>query len=169
MILCSAMSLIGMVWINAEVETLPNTQPRTMEGDLAVQMVDGIDRFFMREADASVKRRGEHWKRDFSSPENYNTSIKPNRDRFMKIIGIVDSREEVKMHLMGTMSEPALVGTGSGYKIFAVRWNVIKGVDAEGLQQHYYPDYDLQRLPLLRVVPRPHSGCAPQRNRHRRR
>ncbi|MCH8294270.1 hypothetical protein IH992_24575 [Candidatus Poribacteria bacterium] len=133
MILCSVMSLIGMAWINAEVETLPNTQPLTMEGDLATQMVDGIDRFFMREADASVKRREEHWKRDFSSPENYNASIKPNRERFMKIIGIVDSREEVKMHLMETMSEPALVGTGSGYKIFAVRWNVIKGVDAEGL------------------------------------
>ena len=47
MILCSVMSLIGMAWINAEVETLPNTQPLTMEGDLATQMVDGIDRFFI--------------------------------------------------------------------------------------------------------------------------
>ena len=133
MILYSAMSLIGMVWTNAEAETLPNTQRLTMQGDLAAQMVEGIGKFFMREIDASIEQRSQHWQRDFSSHAGYGAAIKPNRERFMKIIGLLDEREAVKMHLVATVNQPALVGEGEGYKIFAVRWNTIAGVDAEGL------------------------------------
>ena len=133
MILYSAMSLMGMVWTNAEAETLSNTQRLTMQGDLAAQMVEGIGKFFMREIDASIEHRAEQWQRDFSSHESYVAAIKPNREKFMKIIGLVDEREAVKMHLVATVNQPALVGEGAGYKIFAVRWNSIAGVDAEGL------------------------------------
>lgn len=133
MILYSAMSLMGMVWTNAEAETLSNTQHLTMQGDLAAQMVEGIGKFFMREIDASIEHRAEQWQRDFSSHESYVAAIKPNREKFMKIIGLVDEREAVKMHLVATVNQPALVGEGAGYKIFAVRWNSIAGVDAEGL------------------------------------
>ena len=133
MILYSAMSLMGMVWANADAGTLPNTQHLTMEGDLAAQMVEGIGKFFMREIDASIESRAAQWQRDFSSHEGYVASIKPNRERFRKIIGLVDERESVKMHLVATVNQPALVGEGVGYQIFAVRWNTIAGVDAEGL------------------------------------
>jgi dienelactone hydrolase len=124
---------MGMVWTNAEAETLSNTQHLTMQGDLAAQMVEGIGKFFMREIDASIEHRAEQWQRDFSSHESYVAAIKPNREKFMKIIGLVDEREAVKMHLVATVNQPALVGEGAGYKIFAVRWNSIAGVDAEGL------------------------------------
>ena len=51
----------------------------------------------------------------------------------MKMIGVVDRREVVEMHLVETVSQPALVGEGTGYKVFAVRWNVLRGVEGEGL------------------------------------
>jgi hypothetical protein len=63
-----------------------------MEGDLAAQMVAGIDKFLLREIELSVGRREQHWKRDFSSPEAYNKSIEPNRQRLAKILGVVDER-----------------------------------------------------------------------------
>src|SRR5438067_9405858 len=71
---------------------LPGTQPLTTEGDIAAQMVAGIDKFLLREIELSVERREKFWKRDFSSPEAYNKSIEPNRQRLKKILGVVDER-----------------------------------------------------------------------------
>src|SRR6266536_3585520 len=71
--------------------TLPGTAPLTAEGDLAEQMVDGINRYLLRETDASVEKRARLWKRDYGSLESYNQSVAPNRERFGKILGVVDS------------------------------------------------------------------------------
>ena len=73
---------------------LPGTTPLTAEGDLAAQMVDGIDKFLLRETELSVERRARHWKRDTSSVEAYEKSIAANRARLAKIIGVVDERVE---------------------------------------------------------------------------
>ena len=71
---------------------LPGTERLTMEGDIAAQMVAGIDKFLLREIELSVDRRNQFWRRDFSSPEAYNKSIEPNRQRLTKILGVVDER-----------------------------------------------------------------------------
>src|SRR3954453_20071846 len=73
-------------------EPLPGTAPLTREGDLAAQMVEGIDKYLMRETAASVERRKQYWKPDFSSPEAYAKSVQPNRERLKKILGVVDQR-----------------------------------------------------------------------------
>src|SRR5262249_10091596 len=41
----------------AAADPLPGTQPLTMEGDLAAQMVTGIDKYLTRETAASVEKR----------------------------------------------------------------------------------------------------------------
>src|SRR5262245_66469003 len=71
---------------------LPDTEALTMDGDIAAQMVAGIDKFLLREIDLSVGRREKHWNRDFSSPEAYNKSIEPNRQRLKRILRDVDER-----------------------------------------------------------------------------
>ncbi|MFQ5929172.1 MAG: hypothetical protein ACE5MK_05705 [Acidobacteriota bacterium] len=114
-------------------QSLPNSEALTLEGDLAAEMVAGIDRFLMRELEVSVERRAAHWKRDLSSPANYAESVATNRRRFLTIMGAVDPREPVEMELVSTTSSPALVGSGANYRIFAVRWNTLKGVQGEGL------------------------------------
>jgi hypothetical protein len=73
---------------------LPGTAPLETQGDLAEQMVAGIDRFLLREIDASVDKRARHWKRDFSSREAYDKSVAPNRARLAKIIGAHEVRTE---------------------------------------------------------------------------
>ena len=115
-------------------EPLPGTEPLTMEGDIAAQMVAGIDKFLLREIDLSVERREKHWKRDFSSPEAYNKSIEPNRQRLAKILGVVDERVPFDApELVGTTKQSALVGSGENYEIFAVRWPAVREVHGEGL------------------------------------
>ena len=86
-------SLLVVGSVAADDKLLPGTQPLTGTNDLSMGMIAGIDRFLDRELAASVERRAAKWKRDFSSPEAYVKSVEPNRERFKKIIGVVDERE----------------------------------------------------------------------------
>ena len=97
-------------------------------------MVAGIDKFLMRELAASVEKRKQYWKPDFSSPEAYAKSVQPNRERLKKILGVVDARVPYKdLEYVSGPETPALVAETDQYKVFAVRWPVLEGVDAEGL------------------------------------
>jgi dienelactone hydrolase len=116
--------------IAAEVEPLPGTKPLTMEGDIASQLVEGVDKFLLRKIDESVAKRERHWKRDFSSAEAYNKSIEPNRKRLAKILGVVEPRVPFGApELIATTKQGALVGKGENYEIYAIRWPVLEDPD----------------------------------------
>jgi len=116
------------------IETYPGTKPLTVKGDIASQMIDGVDRFLLREIEQSVDARAKHWKRDFSLPEAYAASLEPNRKRLAHILGVRDARVPFDApELIATTDSPALVGKGDGFDIFAVRWPVIGNVHGEGL------------------------------------
>jgi dienelactone hydrolase len=118
----------------ARAEPLPNTKPLTRDGDLAAQMVEGIDRYLMRELEASVGKRKEFWKPDFSSNEAYQKSVEPNRQRLRKMLGVVDARVPfTDLEYVGGPKTPSLVAETDVYKVHAVRWPVLPGVDGEGL------------------------------------
>src|SRR5437763_5764395 len=51
----------------AAVEPLAGTRPLEAEGDLAEEMVAGLDRFLTLETEAAIGRRAWRWQRDFSS------------------------------------------------------------------------------------------------------
>ena len=71
----------------------------------------------------------------------------PDRERLRKIIGAVDARLPVNaLEYLSTTATPAQVGTGPGYKVFAVRWPVFAGVTGAGLL--FQPDSP----PIARVV-----------------
>ncbi len=115
-------------------QELPGTAKLTMNGDLALEMVAGIDRFVTRELQASVTRRAAYWQQDFTSPENYVRSVAPNRARFRRFIGAVDERvPDVQMELVATTGTPALVEATKSFTTTAVRWPVFEGVYGEGL------------------------------------
>ena len=115
-------------------EPYPGTKPLEAEGDIASQMIDDIDRFLLRKIEASVGQRAQHWKRDYASAEAYNASIEPNRKRLAHILGVRDARIPFDApELVSTTKQPALVGQGEGYDIFAVRWPAFGNVHGEGL------------------------------------
>jgi dienelactone hydrolase len=113
---------------------LAGTLPLTLDGDIADQMIEGVDRFLLGELDQSIAGRGAYWQRDLSSAEAYAASIEPNRQRLARIIGLRDERLAFDdLELVATLSEPALVGRGEGYQVFAIRWPALEGVHGEGL------------------------------------
>src|SRR5688500_1785686 len=71
----------------AAAQSLPRTENLGATGDLASEMVAGIDRFLLRETAASPERRARHWKRDFQSPDAYQVSLGPQREHLKKSIG----------------------------------------------------------------------------------
>jgi len=120
--------------IIAAVEVLPGTQRLTMAGDIASNLVAGVDRFLLRELDKSVERRAKHWKRDFSSPEAYSKSIETNRQRLAHILGVRDERvRSDELQLFGAISQDAAIYRGSNYNAYAVSWPVFGNVHGEGL------------------------------------
>src|SRR6185295_16939950 len=122
------------VCARAQQAVLPGTQPLALQGDLSAQMVEGIDKFLLREIERSTEQRPRFWTRNFSSREAYEISIAPNRERFRKFIGAVDGRLPVtELEYIETTLEPSLVAETDSYTIRAVRWPVFEGVSGEGL------------------------------------
>jgi dienelactone hydrolase len=80
-------------------------------------MVNGIDRFLLRQIEQSRGR------------------AKPGtRERLAKIIGAHDERLPChELQYVSSTSQPALVGRGEGFEVFAVRWPVLRGIEGEGL------------------------------------
>jgi len=113
---------------------LTGTDPLTWEGDIASRLVAGVDDFLVRKLAESVERRAEHWARDFSSAEGYAKSVELNRKRLAHMLGVRDGRVPFDgLELVGTTEQPALVGRGEGYEVFAVRWPAFGDVYGEGL------------------------------------
>jgi len=140
---------------------LPGTKPLTQEGDLSAQMVAGIDKFLLRELDASTAGREPFWKRDFSSREAFEKSVTPNRERLRKIIGAVDERLPVTaLELIDTTAAPALLVETPLFRAYAVRWPVFDGVHGEGIWLQ--PKLPSTQTPTARVVAIPDADQVPE-------
>lgn len=117
----------------ASGQPLPGTAALTAEGDLAAQMVAGIDRYLMRRIETAPERRQRYWTPDYSSPEAYEKSVAERRARFRAIIGAVDPRVPSPELLWnaghGASSLVARIGGGAapGFEIHSVRWPVFSG------------------------------------------
>jgi len=137
------LSIVGLVvntWAGGafgkavDAPALPGTAPLTWQDDIASRLVAGVDRFLLQEVEKSVERRARHWKRDPSSPDKYNASVEPNRRRLAHIAGVRDPQVSPgEFELVGTQAQPALVGQGNGYQVYAVRWPAFGDVHGEGL------------------------------------
>ena len=120
--------------LSAEADTLPSTDPLTMDGDLAAQMVTSLDKFVAQAVADSVESRQQLWNRDYHSHAAYADSIAPNRERFRGYIGCVDERVPIDaLHYIATTAQTAEIAKAEGYTVYAVRWPVFDGVDGEGL------------------------------------
>ena len=147
----------GCVLPAGRASAAPGTAALTAKGDFAAQMVDGINDYLLRATSESVSSRSALWKRDYASPEAYERSVAPNRERLKKIIGAVDPRvREISLEYVASVSAPSLIAQAQGYKVYAVRWPVMEGVTAEGLLLQ--PD----QPPVGRIVAIPDADRTPE-------
>ncbi len=106
-------------------DVLPGTQKLVLDEPLDVVMVRGISEFAEYEISLSRDRREAHWHRDYSSPEAYEKSIAPNRERLRTYIGAVDVREK---------DAPIYVNFASnGSRTQQIRMDVWDGVSCEAV------------------------------------
>jgi len=137
---------------------LAGTQPLTRGGDIASELVTAADLFLRRQLKQSKPLRARNWHRDLSSPAAYQDSIEPNRQKLRQILGITDRRNQFSApSLQATTEQPALVGQGAGYEIFAVRWPAFGHVHGEGLLL-----VPTDRKPIARVIALPHCDVTPE-------
>lgn len=137
---CTAMVVVSLLIVSLHAQDkaiikLPGTHPLTMEGDIALALVDGVDKFLLRKLEESIKLRERHWKRDFTSAEAYEKSIEPNRKKLAQILGVRDERVKFDaLEYVGSTKQAALVGKGENYEIYAVRWPVLADPDPNRTQ-----------------------------------
>ena len=163
-LICVALVLTFYGGLRAE-DPLPGTKPLMMEGDIASQLVEGVDKFLLKEIDKSVERRERHWKRDLTSADKYNASIEPNRKRLAHILGMRDDRVPFDApEYVATVNQPALVGKADGYEIYAVRWPAFGDVTGEGLllaPKNGKPVADVIAIPDANLLPEQIAGLVP--------
>jgi dienelactone hydrolase len=142
----------------AQVQPLPGTAPLTMEGDLASNLVAGVDQFLLRKLEESVAGRAQFWHRDVASGPAYEQSLATNRQRLAHILGVGDERVgKVELELIATRDRPALRGRGQDYEVLAVRWPAFGDVTGEGLLLT-----PLQRAPVANIVALPDADQTPE-------
>ncbi|MBM3211897.1 hypothetical protein FJZ33_06750 [Candidatus Poribacteria bacterium] len=135
----------------SEDQVLPGTDELTIQGDLAAQMVAGIDKFLMREIENSIDQRAKLWNGDMAQ-------------RFLKNIGAVDTRLPISaLEYVSDTENSALVAEGDGYYIYAIRWPVFKNVYGEGLllEPKESPVAQIVALPDADWTPEMLTGMAP--------
>ncbi|MBN1442889.1 MAG: hypothetical protein JXA90_09275 [Planctomycetes bacterium] len=115
-------------------DRLPATAPLEIEGDIASLLVDGIDRFLLREIEEAARGRAALWNRDLSSPAALDASVEPRRRRLARILGVRDERRALEgFELAATTRCSARIATAEGYEVLRIRWPAVRGVHGEGL------------------------------------
>ena len=109
------------------------TTPLTMEGDLASQMVDGIDRFLLKEIEKAASSRAERFTVDTSSPEAYEASLKPHREQLAKCLGIRDARLPfTSPEIIAAVGADPVIAQSDKFTIQAIRWPVLSDPTPQG-------------------------------------
>jgi len=131
----------GVVAAAEPASVLPGTKPLTMSGDIASELVAGVDRFLLKQIDESTAKREKYWKRDLSSLAAYDASVEPNRKRLAHILGVRDQRvpaAKFRNPLMGSLPDFIWFDWGEkhGCSINPVSWPAFGDVTGEGLDMH---------------------------------
>jgi dienelactone hydrolase len=120
-------------------EILPGTVHLTVDRPLDQMMVEGLNRFCLRELADSPHFRSERWKDDLSSPVALEKTLTDHRNRFRQLIGAVDARptsnpsETHDFELITTLHQSSILAKHEFVTVHRVRWPVLEGVSAEGL------------------------------------
>lgn len=135
--------ILSTLFMPGFVNGLDNAaQPLDLDGDLAMQMVDGIDCYLMNAIDANVQRRNANLPFDTSSEAEYLNAIQPKRVLLMQRLALIDKRETVSMQWIGEVNHvdtssiqnnAALIAESERYFIYEVKWNVFRQIESAGL------------------------------------
>ena len=158
-------------------DVLPGTKLLTGNDDLSVKMLDGAHKFIERKIEESIVDRSKSWNRNFNSREEYERSVEPNRNRFIKYIGVEDKTAPFKnfnlglpdknppvmMQRFAVDGDPEVIAETSKYRVYQVRWTVLARVNGEGLllQPKTKPAANIIAIPDADQQPEQLAGLLP--------
>lgn len=112
---------------------LPGTQPLTLSGDIASNLVAGVDRFLTRKLEDAAARRGQVLKEKVTA-EPTGAGYVAFQQRLAKITGLRDELVNFPSpEIISPLGEPATLAKGDNYEVLEVRWPVFGAVHGEGL------------------------------------
>ena len=110
---------------------LPGTDLLSETRDLAALMVQGINQYLDQQILLTRSQRDSLWRRDYTSPAAYESSVSANRRRFVELTGAAWPRKPVSsVELVAAADQPGLVARGRGFDVHAIRW-LCAGPDEE--------------------------------------
>ena len=115
-------------------QQLPNTAPLKLEGDIASHLIDGVDRFLLKQLELGIEARSRYWNRDTSSATAYDESVSQNRKRLAEITGVVDKRIAFgDLEVVGGVSSSAVIGKSDSFEALNIRWPSVRNIHGVGL------------------------------------
>lgn len=113
---------------------LSGTAALTEAGDLASNLVAGVDRFLDRKLAGAAGYRDRLGGRPVSSAAEYEASWTEDRGRLAEILGVVERRVVSSgWEWMSSSVQPSLLATSAVVRVDAIRWAAFGDVTGEGL------------------------------------
>lgn len=149
-------NMVGSCTVSYGQPGIPFTHTALTEtGDLSAKMVLGINDFLVAETWRQKDKRPERWTRDFSSTESFNRSIAAQRELLALRLGVAEKRLDPELQgLSSGLKQLSLASEGC--TIYAVKWQSIEGLPAEGLL------ITPKATPISRVVMIPDADTPPE-------
>lgn len=126
----------------AAPDPLPSTQALDWTGDIASNLVAGVDRFLLRKLDESVPARAAHWHRDPQSAESWDASVLTNRQYLAQRLGLRDLRSTSPIEFLG----PWPISNPARGAITHIRWPAFGDVHGDGLVLTPQPIHSAEEL-----------------------
>ncbi len=109
-----------------------NTSFLVLTGDPADKLVEGVDRFLLRQINAVRDRRVHRWNDAHRANQNWQEFIAARRIRLSQLFGIRDERVVLDaLDLVGTTTNPALIAANGRIRIERIRWPVLADPDPQ--------------------------------------
>ncbi|MFN8855077.1 MAG: hypothetical protein ACK50P_05905 [Planctomycetaceae bacterium] len=147
--------LSGLAWAQSGAP-LPATKKLELDRPLDEVMVEGIDRFALREIAEGVAKRSQWWNRDYTGAEAYNTSVTRNREDLRVILGAVDPRPQAAGLQQVVVGGHLTRSQGAKFTASPIRWPALEGVYAEGVL------LEPVGTPVARVICLPDADWTPE-------
>ncbi len=128
----------------APSRSLAGTAALDIQGDIASELVAGVDRFLLKELGKSVEKRINFWPKPESTDGNaardsaYESATATLRQELRMRIGMIDSPIPCESFASQSVvsaeeKEPKWLADNNVCVVHEVRWQVFDGVDASGL------------------------------------
>jgi len=159
LVVCCAWALFlplsGQGWAQSGA-ALPATKKLELDRPLDEVMVEGIDKFALREIAEGVAKRSQWWNRDYSSAEAYAKSVTRNREDLRVILGAVDPRPQAAGLQQVVVGGHLTKSQGAKFTATPIRWPALDGVYAEGVL------LEPAGTPVARVICLPDADWTPE-------